>query len=158
VNRLRLRIAGHRSPSSEVAEYVAQLAKRTGLSPSQQYRLRLAADEIAANVTEHGYRCEGGILDLDCGETPDSVWLSIEDDAPPFDPTRHSVRAARSTRLIGSGAGGAGGAVVPTGRMGGYGVQLALSCADEFRYDYIDGRNRSTLLVHRNRTDGRGHR
>jgi serine/threonine-protein kinase RsbW len=156
VNRLRLRIAGHRSPSSEIAEYVAQLARRTGLSPSQQYRLRLAADELAANVTEHGYRSQGGILDLDWGETPDSVWLSIEDDAPPFDPTRHSVRAARSTRLIGPGA--AGPVVSTTGRIGGYGVQLALSCADEFRYDHADGRNRSTLLVHRNRTDGRGHR
>jgi anti-sigma regulatory factor (Ser/Thr protein kinase) len=156
VNRLRLRIAGHRSPSSEVAEYVAQLAKRTGLSPSLQYRLRLAADEIAANVTEHGYRCQGGILDLDCGETPESVWLSIEDDAPPFDPTRYSVRAARSTRLIGSGA--AGPVVSTSGRIGGYGVQLALSCADELRYEYADGRNRVTLLVHRNRTDGRGHR
>lgn len=156
MNRLRLRIAGHRSPSSEIAEYVAQLARRTGLPPSQQYRLRLAADELAANVTEHGYRFQGGILDLDWGETPDSVWLSLEDDAPPFDPTRLSVRAARSTRLIGSG--GAGPVVSATGRIGGYGVQLALSCADEFRYDYADGRNRSTLLVHRNRTDGRGHR
>ncbi|WP_103354532.1 ATP-binding protein [Amycolatopsis sp. CA-128772] len=125
-----------------LAGLVAELAAQGGLAAPQAYRLRLAADEITTNIACHGYRGEPGVIDLGGYAAHGRVWLSIEDDAPPFDPRGHHPDPRLS-------------AEPPLRAAGGLGLHLALTVVDEFGYEHVRGRNRNVLVLHRER---RGHR
>jgi anti-sigma regulatory factor (Ser/Thr protein kinase) len=134
VSIVQIRLRGDRSPSPCVAALVDRLADESGLGERQAYRLRLAADELATNVAEHGYRWASLPLDLIGGVDADRVWLRIEDTAPPFDPRLHVADAAEP-------------ADTPDRPPGGYGLLLALRSVDVYEYEYRDGRNRSTVAM-----------
>jgi serine/threonine-protein kinase RsbW len=137
---LRVRLNADAEVSGSVAEFVAGLAQRAGLTPTRAYRLRLAVDEITTNVVLHGYREGRGAVDLIGGIEEDRVWVRIEDDAPAFDPRTHDPTprlAAGPTRC----------------EEGGLGLFLALSNVDEFAYEHAYGRNRNTLIVRRAAAD-----
>jgi len=134
VSTVRIRLRGDRSPSPCVAALVDRLAGESGLGERQAYRLRLAADELATNVAEHGYRWVPLPLELIGGVSADRVWLRIEDTAPPFDPRLHVARSTEPTDQ-------------PDRLPGGYGLLLALRSVDVYEYEYRDGRNRSTVAM-----------
>ena len=48
-----------------------------------------AVDEAATNIVLHGYRGRAGWLDVAVEREGDRVVITIEADAPPFDPTAH---------------------------------------------------------------------
>lgn len=131
-----LRLPATLSSLDEVARFVLAVAEKAGLSRADSYRLRLAADELATNIVMHGYRGQEGELRLEAGIEPDAVWVRLEDDARPFDPRTGcrppDLKAPMAQRPI-----------------GGLGVYLALTVLDGFDYELADGRNRSTLLIHR---------
>lgn len=132
----RLRLAGPARMGELLDEFVAVLARRAALDERQSYRLRLAADEITTNILQHGYRGHDGVVDLAAGCTDEQVWIEIEDDAPPFDPTGYDP----APRL----------APPPEQRAeGGYGLLLTRGNTDELRYQHIAGRNRTTLVLRR---------
>lgn len=133
----RVRLDATDDVSHRLAEIVARVARRSGLADREAYRLRLAADEIATNVVNHGYRHGPGTLYVAAGCTADWVWLRLEDHAPPFDPRGHDTAPAADGPP----------------REGGYGIFLARNCVDCLDYDYARtaGRNRTTLLMHRSR-------
>jgi anti-sigma regulatory factor (Ser/Thr protein kinase) len=120
--------------SAQVAGFVGELAAAAGLSRRAAYRLRLACDELAANIIEHGYagRAGGILLRADYGAC--DACLLIEDDGPPFDPT--SVRPSAPY----------GGPLPPT-RAGGAGLLLVRGSVDRFGYEYADGRNRTFVAI-----------
>lgn len=123
-------------PPGQVDKFVAELAEQAGLPPERSYWLRLAADEITTNISEHGYGPRGGQVVLSSGISSDRVWLRIEDEAPPFDPITYDP----NPRL----------AAEPAARApGGYGLLLARANLDGFVYEYVEGRNRNTLIMHR---------
>ncbi|XVS60760.1 ATP-binding protein [Actinosynnema sp. CA-299493] len=128
--------------SSRVAEFVCGLAEYGGLTREQAYRLRLATDEIATNVLQHGYRGPG-LLDLCGGVEPDRVWVRTEDEAPPFDPRDHDPGPLLAQDPI-------------TRAAGGLGLVLALESLDEFEYERVGNRNRITMAVRRGRNGGGG--
>ncbi|WP_226899887.1 ATP-binding protein [Nonomuraea phyllanthi] len=131
--RLRIDVR-HVSLPGVVADFIEALAGEAGLTSRQAYWLRLAADEITTNIAHHGYRGEGGVVDLSGEIEPDRLRVSIEDDAPPFDPGCYDP----APRL----------AVPPAQRdEGGYGLLLAMGKVDEFHYEYVGGRNRNTLIM-----------
>jgi anti-sigma regulatory factor (Ser/Thr protein kinase) len=135
VTVVRVRLTGDRSPSPCVAALVDRLAGESGLPDRQAYRLRLATDELATNVAEHGYHWAPLPLDLIGGYDADRVWLRIEDSAPPFDPRLHATRPAPPEED-------------PAERApGGYGLLLALRSVDSYEYEYRDGRNLSTVAM-----------
>jgi anti-sigma regulatory factor (Ser/Thr protein kinase) len=121
--------------SRRLAMIVAGVARRSGLAEREAYRLRLAADEIATNVVNHGYRHGPGVLHVVAGSSADWVWLRLEDSAPPFDPRMHETAPT----------------VDGPPREGGYGIFLAQKSVDCFEYDYARTarRNRTTLLMRR---------
>jgi serine/threonine-protein kinase RsbW len=47
-----------------------------------------AVDEAATNVIRHGYRGRPGWIHLTAELVGDDIVISLEDEAPPFDPTR----------------------------------------------------------------------
>lgn len=120
----------------QVAEFVRWLAGQVGLDEAPAYRLRLAADEIVTNIGAHGYHGRPGPVELVGGVEPDAVWLSIIDEAPPFDPTTHDPgpRLAAGPSHPGEG---------------GFGLFLALRGLDDFRYRRTGGRNENILIMRR---------
>ena len=118
-----------------VAELVGALARKARLPRHKAYWLRLATEEIVTNIGRHGYRGPGPVW-LRSSVGPDRVWVRIEDAAPAFDPRSHDPGPPPATGLS---------EVDP----GGYGLALARHGADEFRYERVGGRNRSTLSVSR---------
>lgn len=116
-----------------VADLVRGLAECAELTRGQAYRLRLAADEIATNIVEHGYGGRG-VVAVCGGVEDDRVWVRTEDRAPPFDPRDHDAAEVLATH--------------PADRSpGGLGLHVAMAGLDEFHYEHVDGRNRNTMVV-----------
>jgi serine/threonine-protein kinase RsbW len=133
-NRVTLRTCA--AAGQQVAEFVCSLAGEVGLAEGTAYRLRLAADEIVTNIGLHGYHGRPGPVELVGGVEPDAVWLSIIDEAPPFDPTTHDPAPRLAAGPFHSGE-------------GGFGLFLALRGLDDFRYRRTGGRNENTLIMRR---------
>jgi anti-sigma regulatory factor (Ser/Thr protein kinase) len=130
-----LRLPARLSGLDRIAGYVEAVVARSGLGPAAGYRLRLAVEELAANVVMHGYAGRPGELAFTGGgDGACSAWIEIEDGAPPFDPA--SGHRSPASHLP-----------VSDRPIGGLGIHLALAAADEFRYEYAAGRNRSTVTV-----------
>ncbi|WP_068926268.1 ATP-binding protein [Planobispora rosea] len=134
--RCRLRLPAALPSLEQLADHVLSLARRARLPKEATYRLRLATDELATNIIVHGYAGRGGEFAVCCGTSGESVWVRLEDDAPPFDPRR----GLSDPELD-----------VPPAerRIGGLGIFLALRALDDFAYMFVDGVNTSTLMVHR---------
>lgn len=134
VSRVTLRASA--AVGQQAGAFICALAEQVGLPHARTYRLRLAADEIVTNIAVHGYRGRPGPVELVAGIDPDAVWLSILDEAPPFDPTTHDP----APRLE---------AGADHEDEGGFGLFLALRGLDDFRYGRTGGRNENTLIVRR---------
>jgi anti-sigma regulatory factor (Ser/Thr protein kinase) len=136
-----VRVHGIEELGSSIPSIVSMLANATGLTHTQAYRLRLATEEIATNIVTHGYRGQGGRIDIDAGFDDEWVWLRLHDDAPEFDPRTYDP----APRL----------AVDPRqAPLGGYGLFLAMSSVDYLEHSYVDGRNRNLLKLRRHPADG----
>jgi serine/threonine-protein kinase RsbW len=128
-----LKLDGGDRTTEEVAALVREIARQAELLPRKEYWLRLAAEEITTNITQHGYQGPGPIW-LAGEIAADEVRLLIEDEAPAFDPLKHD----RHARL----------AVDPAEReAGGFGLLLAMHRLDGFTYAYVAGKNRNTLIM-----------
>jgi serine/threonine-protein kinase RsbW len=135
----RLRLPAALDSIDEVVGFVAALTKAAGLSDRQGRRLRLAAEELVANIVTHGYGGCGGPareLELEGGVEPGHVWLRVTDAAPPFDPTRVAAPPDLARPLS-------------QRRLGGLGLYLARSAADRLSYEYTAGQNQVTIYLDR---------
>jgi serine/threonine-protein kinase RsbW len=132
----RIRVHGIEELGASVPGMVSRLAAAAGMSHSQAYRMRLAAEEITTNTVVHGYLGGDGWIDIDAGFDRNWVWMRFEDDAPEFDPTTYDP----APRL----------AMEPSAAPpGGLGVFLAVTSVDRFEYSYAGGRNRNLLKIRR---------
>lgn len=131
-----LRVPGTFDSLSAIRDYVRRAAALAGLDDGRSYRLQLAVDELATNIVEHAYGPSAGSGDIFVHAEIDGAHLrvTIEDTAPAFDPTQHARPADLASPLEGRS-------------LGGLGIYLAMLNVDEFRYEYVDRRNRSILLV-----------
>lgn len=119
-------------------DYVSQASEAAGLEKAAMHRLRLAVDEIATNIISYGYRDAGieGTLEVKSNITDSSLTISLGDTAPPFDPTQKSDTPDPEAAL-------------EDRDMGGWGVYLAISSVDEFRYERIGERNYNHFTMRR---------
>jgi anti-sigma regulatory factor (Ser/Thr protein kinase) len=134
----RLTVPGTIDSLERIGQYVTEVALAAGLDRKATYRLRLAIDELATNVITYGYQRSGltGTIDLWTEIDDERLTLSIEDSAIPFDPTALPVPHNLGDPL-------------EERKIGGLGIFLARRNVDEFRYERVDGRNRTILVVNR---------
>jgi anti-sigma regulatory factor (Ser/Thr protein kinase) len=127
-----------------VNELVNRLAARAGLARRETYQLRLATEELFINIVKHGYgtiRPPGEVV-IEGGSSDGRAWVTLIDTAAPFDPFA---------------------APAPTGldrplqdrAPGALGLYLARHAVDEASHEYVDGTNRTTVVV-RARANGDG--
>jgi serine/threonine-protein kinase RsbW len=73
----------------ELRQFVEETALTLGIEQEMAMKLLLAVDEAATNIIIHGYRRQKGNIEVEMRpEGPDLV-ISLRDEAPLFDPTRH---------------------------------------------------------------------
>jgi serine/threonine-protein kinase RsbW len=83
----RLRIPADLDRLAEVRTLVRDVAILYGAPPTCLDDLVQAVDEAATNVIVHGYRGEAGWLEVTTELVGDRIVVTLEDEAPAFDPT-----------------------------------------------------------------------
>lgn len=132
---------------AEVSRRIVVLARDVGLEADESHRLRLATEEIVANVVAHGYHRghaptaprEVPSFEVRWGSDATRVWVCVIDSAKPFDPTAAAEPIDLDTPL-------------DRRTPGGLGIHLVRSALDEFSYRRDGAQNRVTLAVCRGRT------
>jgi anti-sigma regulatory factor (Ser/Thr protein kinase) len=88
--------------------------------------LQVALDELLTNVIMHAQHADGPI-ELQLARSAGALDVTIRYVAAPFDPTV-AKRAPAAASISAS-------------QLGGLGIPLVRALMDEFRHEYIDGRN-----------------
>jgi serine/threonine-protein kinase RsbW len=85
--RRQLRVPADLDRLAEVRAMVRDVAEACDAEPVCLDDLVQAVDEAATNVIVHGYRGMPGHLDVTAEQVGEDVVITIEDEAPSFDPT-----------------------------------------------------------------------
>jgi serine/threonine-protein kinase RsbW len=121
-----------------LAALTAGLAAEADLPQRRAYALRLALEELLVNIVEHGYgphRSDGKVI-VECDVTADRIWVRLTDWAPEFDQTRFAEPVGLDRPLN-------------RREPGGLGLYLVRRSVDEATHCYIDGVNRTTVVLWR---------
>ena len=113
----------------------SQLAR---LDEKTSYKLRLAVDEIATNIIQHGYAAAGLTGEITCCAELDDhhLMIALEDSGLAYDPLKQNPVNSLEQPL--------------TQRpMGGLGIYLAINSVDDFQYERVGDRNRDIFIVRR---------
>lgn len=114
--------------------HVTETLDGLGVPEKTVQEIELAVDEAVTNVMLHGYTSPEGRIHVCCRLDGDTIWVTIEDEAPPFDPT-----TAPEPDLEGG---------VDDRPIGGLGIYLIREMTDELRYERKEGRNILILGKH----------
>ena len=116
-----------RSASGDASAWARTLAQKAGLSEDRVYALDLCIVEIVSNVVDHSYRGAAGEIRVDLGIAGDAAIVTISDEGPVFDPLSVAPPATPAS--------------LDDARVGGYGIHMVRSTADDCRYERREGRN-----------------
>jgi anti-sigma regulatory factor (Ser/Thr protein kinase) len=132
---LDLTLRNSRDELPLLAEQVAALATRAGLSARVEHRLNLVLEEIIGNTIAYGYPDAGEhALRVRVAVLADAIELELRDDARPFDPL-----AARPAPYLGDD--------LDQRRPGGLGLYLAGRFVRAGKYETEAGNNRLSLIM-----------
>lgn len=125
----------------EVRDVVRAAAEEAHATQACTADMVQAVDEATTNAIIHGYGSQAGWVEVAATTRDDQFVVTIEDDAPPFDPTTVpepdlSVHPAER-------------------RPGGMGVLLARLCVDEMTYQPRPGGGNILTLVRRFERNGK---
>lgn len=139
--RRTIRVESDLARLAEVREFLRAAADEIGAGEGCTADLVQAVDETATNAIIHGHSGRPGWVQVDVTTSGDRFIVTVEDDAPAFDPT-----AVPSPDLT----------VHPAERRpGGMGVLLARLCVDEISYRPRPGGGNVLTLVRRFERNGK---
>lgn len=113
----------------EMLDLVEEQFRQTAFDEAEIGRIRLAAEEVLANIINYAYPVEQGLIEIQCMKDRDSgrIVLTFADEGLPFNPLEKE-EPERSLSI----------AERP---VGGLGVFLVRSIMDEVAYRREDDRN-----------------
>lgn len=112
---------------AKISAFINEVMSCAGFSQKEMSDIELAVEEAFINIIQHGYRGAEGTILIKSDFEEDCLTLTIEDQAPRFDPTQlgmPDLAADLEERPI-----------------GGLGIHLIRSLADEIKYEYKDEKN-----------------
>jgi anti-sigma regulatory factor (Ser/Thr protein kinase) len=128
---------GRRERLGDLLAFVERACARAALAPDTAFDVRLATEEVVTNIIEHGYAglSEPGPITVRFHHDPRQVTVTIDDLAPPFDPS--SIRPADPS------------APLEQRRIGGLGWHFVTRVMDEVRHEHRHPRGNRLTLVKR---------
>lgn len=136
-----LRVPSELTRLVDVRAFLRQAADEVGAGEACTADLVQAVDEVATNSIIHGHGGKPGWVEVDVATDGDRFIVTLEDDAPEFDPT--SVPSPDLSIHPGHR------------RPGGMGVLLARLCVDEMTYRPRPGGGNILTLVRRFERNGK---
>ena len=133
-----LTVPGNLESLSSIAQYVINAARLTRLDKKTTYKLRLAVDEIATNIIQHGYNEPGLTGQIICSAQLDyhHLTIALEDWGLAYNSPKHIQPTNLQQPLT-------------ERSMGGLGIYLAIQNVDDLQYERMGDRNRHTFTVRR---------
>lgn len=130
---------------SPIRDYISDIARDAGFDKKAVYNLSLAVDEVAANIILYGYKYDeennsdvAGNVDVSIELEDNCLSVTLEDDAEPYDPTEQSLPEMEDFDIP-----------LEDRPIGGLGVFLAFTSVDEFKYEYVNNRNRNIFVINK---------
>ncbi len=128
-----LTVNSHVDRLAEIAEFIGQAARASGLNEEQIYDIQMAVDEACTNVIQHAYHGHpDGTIEISCEKHGKDYVISIQDYGDRFDPkkvVRPRTHAPLSRRNI-----------------GGLGLFFMHKLMDRVEFDFTPHGNRLTLV------------
>jgi serine/threonine-protein kinase RsbW len=130
----RLVIPGILEQIVRAREFVAQIARQSGLGEQSVHHCQLAVDEVCTNIVEHGYQFQGydKPIEIICRAEPPNFVIILIDEAPAFNPL--DLPTPDPTQPLEQRHGG------------GWGVHFAKEMMDYAEYSRQGNYNRLTLV------------
>ncbi len=121
-----------------IRKFLTEASESAGLDKKQTYNLCLAVDEVAANIILYGYEGSGltGVMDVHVQTSDSELKVTLEDDSPRYDPQQQELPGEQDLEKP-----------LDERPIGGLGLVLAITSVDEFKYEYVNGRNRNIFVV-----------
>ena len=132
-NELRVTLPVRVSELRDLATMVEDFGDANNLPAPKVFAINLELDELITNTVTHG-SFEAGIdprIDIHLRVESDILILTMEDNGKPFDPTFATEPNTTSP--------------LESREVGGLGLHLVKSLADRVSYEFVEGKNRSTL-------------
>jgi len=135
-----LELPGSVDSLDALAHYIKDAAAKAGLTAKQAYGLRLAMDEIATNIANHGYLENNltGNIRVSGKMSLDELILMLEDTGPEFDPRALLTKSVRIRQSS-----------MEDKPIGGLGIYLAVKSLTRFDYRYTGTHNRNIFVMKR---------
>ncbi len=127
----RLRLPAQLGSLDRFREFVDQSARAAGAGPEVLLKIEVVLEELLVNHVSHAYKSGEGDSEVVCSCRPGFFCVEVSDEAAPFDPLQHAppdLTLAPGERPI-----------------GGLGIHMVRSLADEIGYRREAGRNVITV-------------
>jgi anti-sigma regulatory factor (Ser/Thr protein kinase) len=128
---LRVSIPARLSEVRELSSLVEGFGDANRLPDPKVFVINLALDELITNTVMHGPDAGAVQIDISLWVDAGTLFLVMEDNGHPFDPTADSSADLSSS--------------LQDRPVGGLGLHLVKSFADRIAYEFVDGRNRLTV-------------
>ncbi len=137
LNQLSFRIDYVENQWKMIDDAVTLLSSMEAWSPDVESNVRLFVEELCLNLLSHGAASTETFFEADLICTGDAVTFVLRDTGPKFDPLTDVAEPSLD-------------ASIEDRPLGGLGVHLVRSLADDMTYERKDGQNVVTVVVRRN--------
>jgi serine/threonine-protein kinase RsbW len=128
-----LKLNSDLSECKRLYQFLADFAKQHELADDILHDLKLAAEEIFANIVIHGYKKTAGhVIDISIATHRDHIDISFSDEASAYNPLDASNKPGNKDDCC----------------EGGMGLHIIQSVTDEQSYNRIDNRNVFIITKH----------
>lgn len=135
--RLRLRLESHESALKELERSIEEFASQQGWTQKLKFQMQLALEEVVLNVINHGFGEEGHHFEVEIESSPSTVRFEVSDTARPYNPLVESAAPDLDAKL-------------EDRAVGGLGVHMIRTIADQLHYERDGNRNRFRFVKARN--------
>lgn len=119
-----------------VRRFIEESCRIFGVHDSVVSDLRLAVDEAVTNIIIHGYKKQGGTIEVEVERNHDDLFVRLRDDAAVFDPATRFMPASHTPRGLES--------------PGKLGIQLIQKSIDDINHRITESGGNELVLVKRN--------
>lgn len=119
---------------SNVAEFIAETARASGLDENQVYDVQMAVDEACTNIIQHAYHGRAdGTIDIVCEPRGNEFVVTIRDYGDHFDPKKVAKPDTRRPLEL--------------RKIGGLGLFFIYTLMDRVKFDFSTTRGNELTMV-----------